>query len=92
MHFVRWIIVKACEARIDPIEDMEKRNFHLPTLAEPLFMMARIWLGDGRYIGDHKFIRPKSRLQPKFIRCLPYAGFLISHYLEEKKKGKVNKL
>ena len=43
-HLVRSIIVKACEATMDPKEDMAEKKFHLPALAESLFMMARIWL------------------------------------------------
>ena len=29
---------------MDPVEDMIEKKNHLPALAEPLFMMARIWL------------------------------------------------
>ena len=29
---------------MDPVEDMAETKFHLPALAELLFMMARIWL------------------------------------------------
>ena len=44
-YLVRLIIVKACEAKMDPKEDMaEEEKIHLPALAESLFMMARIWL------------------------------------------------
>ena len=43
-QFVRSIIVKASEATMDPKEDMAEQKFHLPALAESLFMMARIWL------------------------------------------------
>ena len=41
-YLVRLTIVKACEAKMDPKEDMAGKKFHLP--AESLFMMARIWL------------------------------------------------
>ena len=44
IHLVRSIIVKACEARMDPTETCQKRKFHLPALAELLFMLARIWV------------------------------------------------
>ena len=43
-HLVRSIIVKACEATMDPKEDMGENKFHFPALAESLFMIARIWL------------------------------------------------
>ena len=43
-YFVRLIIVKACEAKMDPKEDMADKKFHLHALAASLFMMARIWL------------------------------------------------
>jgi hypothetical protein len=50
-YLVRLIIVKACEAKMDPKEDMaEKKKFHLPALAESLFMMARIWLLELLYL------------------------------------------
>ena len=41
---VRLIIVKACEAKMDPKLDIAEKKFHLPALAQLLFMMARICL------------------------------------------------
>ena len=43
-YLVRLIIVKTFEAEMDPKEVMAEKKFHLPALAELLFMMARIWL------------------------------------------------
>ena len=43
-HLVRSIIVKAFEATMDTKEDMTEFFFDLPSLAELLLMMARIWL------------------------------------------------
>ena len=74
IHLVRSIIVKACEARMDPIEDMPDKKISPPSAGwgaihdgKNMGSGITIWChGNGSNIGDYKLSLPKSRLQPKF--------------------------
>ena len=73
IHLVRSIIVKASEARMDPIEDMPEKKILAPHSAwgaihdgKNMASGITIWChGNGSNIGDYKLSLPKSRLQPK---------------------------
>ena len=74
IHLGRSKIIKACEARMDPIEDIAEKKISPPRSGWAAIHTGKnigleitiSCLGDGSYIGDHKFIWPKSQLQPKF--------------------------
>ena len=63
-NLVRSIIVKACEATMDPKEDMAEKKIPHPrsgcvAIHDGKNMASGVTLsclGDGSYIGDHKFI------------------------------------
>ena len=73
IQFLRLIIVKACEARMDPTEDMPEKKISPPRSGWAAIHAGKnmgsgvtIWChGNGSYIGDYKLSLPKSRLQPK---------------------------
>ena len=73
IHLVRSIIVKACEARMDPVEDMAEKKISPPrscraAISHGKNMPSGVTIrchGDGSDIGDYKSSLPKSRLQPK---------------------------
>ena len=74
IHFIRYLFFKACEARMDPIEDMSEKGIS-PTGScwaavhddKSMVSGITIWcIGDGSYIDAQKFGWSKSRLQPKF--------------------------
>jgi hypothetical protein len=62
IHLVRLIIVKACEARMDPIEDMSEKKISPPRSCRAAIHHGRNmasgvtirWHGDGSNIGDYK--------------------------------------
>ena len=73
IHFLRSILVKACEARMDPVEDMTEKKISPPCSCRAAIhqgknMASGVTIrchGDGSDIGDYKLTLPKSRLQPK---------------------------
>ena len=71
IHFVRSILVKACEFRMDPVEDMAEKKISPPRSCRAAIhhgknMASGVTIrchGDGSDIGDNKLSLPKSRLQ-----------------------------